>query len=56
MTLNERQQKRVAEIIEGRVGWMVGWGASPESEAEAYRRAAEGVAKYLKRLKRRPRR
>lgn len=51
MKLNDKQQKRVAELIEGRVGWMVGWATEPASQAEAYRRAAEDVAKYLRRIK-----
>lgn len=51
MILTERQQKRIATIIEQHVNWMVGWHVTDEERSLNYAAAAKAVAQYIARLK-----
>jgi len=49
MKLNDRQKKRIAQIIKRHVGWMVGWSVDYDTREENYRDAADDIARYLQR-------
>jgi hypothetical protein len=49
MKLNDRQKKRIADIIDDNTGWLIGWCADEETERNCYKQAATDISNYLAR-------